>query len=138
MSKRNSNYNGLVTRPSLFIKKKFHPSFYSKIFHVSILASTSLATAIIAPYYCHSYINSNTTSCISTLALSGAKVLCVYRVITLLPTFKKRLLIDQRFAGPDRDNIEGKSLHTTKKSHLRSYKYSGERDGWLDAVKPNS
>ena len=60
----------------LLKKNKFYLSFsYIKILYTLLLTSTSFSTAIVIPYYCHFYINSNTTFYISLLVFFKIKIL---------------------------------------------------------------
>lgn len=82
MSKKKTNYNSLVIRPDLFIKKNklFFPSFYLKILYALILIPTFFAIIVIISHCCQFYlfyINLDEISYILTIAYFEAKVLYI-------------------------------------------------------------
>lgn len=72
-------YNNLVLGPVLFIEKNklYLLFFYLKILYATILAPTSLATIIIASYYCYFCTDLNINFYILALIFFRAKVLYI-------------------------------------------------------------
>lgn len=98
------------------LERNFIYLIYPQILHTLILALTSFATAITAPYCCYFWTNSNTNSCISALACLATKLLCIYKVVAWLPTFEKKLFTNQHFSGYGNSGVKENPYTLQKKA----------------------